>query len=406
MKILVLHTHYQQPGGEDQVFAAEVAYLREQGHETNTLTFYNSDMQVMRNWRQVGTTLWNQAAYRLTRATIRKHRPRIVHMHNTFPAASPGVLFAAKAEGVPVVMSLHNYRLLCVNGLFYRDGRPCEMCMGSLPWRGAAHGCYRNRAASKVVAGMLALHRSLGTWNRVDAYIALSEFSRKKFIEGGLPDEKIVLKPNFIINSALSESSETSNQELLNSFFPSRNTFYSLFVGRLSPEKGIQTLLRSFLLLPNNKLILVGDGPLLGEARNFAQQNNMKNISILGRQSRADVLRLVNRATFLVCPSEWYEHFPMTIVEAFASGLPVIASRLGAMAEIVEDGRTGLHFRPGDAQDLANKVAWARAHPEEMAEMGKKARREYETKYTAQRNYQMLMEIYDKAMAHHRKANV
>ena len=404
MKILVLHTHYQQPGGEDQVFAAEATYLREQGHEINTLTFHNRDMQCMRNWRQAWTTLWNQAAYRRTRALIRKHRPRVVHMHNTFPVASPGVLHAAKAESVPVVMSLHNYRFFCVNGLFFRNGQPCEMCQGSLPWHGVTHGCYRNnRTASTVVAGMLALHRSLGTWKLVDVYIALTEFSRKKFIEGGLPVGKIALKPNFIVDYALTALNDKFKSGSLNTTLPSRTSPFSLFVGRLSPEKGIQTLLRAWRLVPNNKLMLVGDGPLLGEARSFVQQNNMKNISLPGRQSQADVLRLMVRAKFLVCSSEWYEQFPMTIVEAFASGLPVIASRLGAMAEIVEDGRTGLHFRPGDAQDLANKVAWAWAHPEEMAKMGKEARRKYEAKYTAEKNYEMLMEIYAQAIANHRK---
>lgn len=402
MKILVLHTHYQQPGGEDQVFAAEVAFLREQGHEVNTLVYQNRDLKDMSAWRQAGTALWNQAAYRRTRATIRKHRPRIVHIHNTFPVASPGVLHAAKAEGLPVVMSLHNYRLLCVNGLFFRDGLPCEICLGSLPWRGATHGCYRNRAASTVVAGMLALHRSLGTWNYVDAYIALTRFSREMFIQGGLPGEKVVVKPNFIIDSALNVPNETG---LHNSFLPSRNTPYSLFVGRLSQEKGIQTLLRAWQLLPDSKLIIVGDGPLLGEAQSFVKQNNIKNILLLGRQPQVDVLRFMSRALLLVCPSEWYENLPMTLVEAFASSLPVIASRLGAMAEIVEDGRTGLLVEPGNAEDLANKVAWAWAHPEEMAEMGKEARREYEAKYTAERNYGMLMEVYDKAIANHRKAN-
>lgn len=398
MKILVLHTHYQQPGGEDQVFAAEVAFLREQGHEVNTLIYQNRDLKDMRAWRQAGTALWNQAAYRRTRATIRKHRPRIVHIHNTFPVASPGVLHAAKTEGLPVVMSLHNYRLLCVNGLFFRDGLPCEMCLGSLPWRGATHGCYRNRAASTVVAGMLALHRSLGTWSYVDAYIALTRFSREMFIQGGLPDEKVVVKPNFIIDSALSMPTETSKQELHNTFLPSRNTPYSLFVGRLSPEKGIQTLLRAWQLLPDSKLIIVGDGPLLGEAQIFVKQNNIKNILLLGRQPQVDVLRFMSRALLLVCPSEWYENFPMTIVEAYASGIPVIASRLGSMAEIVINGRTGLHFRPGDPYDLAAKVDWLLSHPEELAQMRKEARREYELKYTAERNYEILMGIYGRVI--------
>lgn len=390
MKVLILHTHYQQPGGEDQSFASETILLREQGHEVQTLTFHNQDLNSMPAWRKAGTTLWNQAAYRRTRATIRKHRPRIVHIHNTFSLASPGVIHAAKAEGVPVVMSLRNYRLLCVNGLLFRDGHPCEKCLERFPWRGVLHGCYRNnRSASTVVAGMLALHRSLGTWRHVDAYIALTEFSRRKFLDAGFPSEKIALKPNFIHHDPGCGDGRGG---------------YALFVGRLSEEKGIATLLKAWRQLKLKiPLKVVGDGSLRGEVERGAKM--IQEVEYLGSKSPEEVTALMAGATFLVFASLWYETFGRVAMEAFAAGTPVLAAGVGAVGEITDHGRTGLHFRPGDPYDLASKADWLLSHPKELAQMRKEARNEYETKYTAQRNYQMLMEIYDKAMANHRKAN-
>lgn len=391
MKVLLLHTHYQQPGGEDQSFASETILLREQGHEVQTLTFQNQDLNSMPAWRKAGTTLWNQAAYRLTRATIRKHRPRIVHIHNTFPLASPGVIHAAKAEGVPVVMSLRNYRLLCMNGLFFRDDQPCLQCLNHVPWRGVFRACYRNsRIASTVVAAMLTLHRRLGTWDRVDRFITLTEFARQLFRKSGLPADRLSVKPNHVH---------------LDSNHDGEQGGYALFAGRLSAEKGIASLLKAWSLLRRGvPLKIVGDGPLRPETELAAR--TIPDIDYLGPKSPHDVFNLMKNASFLVIPSQCYETFGRVAMEAFAVGTPVLAVGIGAIGEITDHGRTGLHFRPGDPYDLASKVDWLLSHPKELAHMRKEARKEYETKYTAQRNYQMLMEIYDKAMAHHRKANV
>lgn len=390
MKVLTLHTHYQQPGGEDQSFVSETALLREQGHDVQTLIFHNRDLESMAVWRQAWVTLWNQKAYRRTRAAIQKHRPLLVHINNTFPLASPGVLHAAKAEGVPMVMSLRNYRLLCVNGLFFQDGQPCEQCLGRLPWRGAIHGCYRNsRAASTVVAGMLALHRRLCTWRHVDGYIALTEFARQKFLEAGFPSEKVSVKPNFVHRDP---------------FCGDGRGGYALFVGRLSAEKGIDTLLAAWSL-PGRKVRLkvIGDGPL----RTYVEQiaKNTQEVEYLGSKNPEAVSSLMAEATFLVFPSMCYETFGRVAMEAFATGTPVLAANIGAVREITNNGRTGLHFHPGDPTDLAAKVEWILSHPAELAHMRTEARREYEVKYTAERNYQILMEIYDKAIANHRKAN-
>lgn len=388
MKILILHTHYQQLGGEDHCCASETGLLRDHGHDVQPLVFENRGLINMAACRQAGTTFWNQGAYRRTRATIRNHHPHVVHIHNTFPLASPAVLHAANSEWRPVVMSLHNYRLFCVNGFLFRGGHPCEKCMGHLPWSGALHGCYRNsRAASAAVAGMLALHRNLGTWTHVDVFIALTEFARQKFLDAGFPSEKIVVKPNFVSHDPGCGDGRGG---------------YVLFVGRLSEEKGVATLLAAWKLLKRKATLkVVGDGPLRAEVERAAKK--IQEVKYLGSKTPQDVLNLMAGATFLVFPSMWYETFGRVAIEAFATGTPVLAANIGAVGEITDNGRTGLHFRPGDPSDLAAKVDWLLSHPKELAQMRKEARNEYEAKYTAQRNYEMLMEIYELAIANHRR---
>ena len=390
MKVLTLHTHYQQPGGEDQSFVSETALLREQGHDVQTLIFHNRDLESMAVWRQAWVTLWNQKAYRRTRAAIQKHRPLLVHINNTFPLASPGVLHAAKAEGVPMVMSLRNYRLLCVNGLFFQDGQPCEQCLGRLPWRGVIYGCYRNsRAASTVVAGMLALHRRLCTWRHVDGYIALTEFARQKYLNAGFPSEKVSVKPNFVHRDPGCGDGRGG---------------YALYVGRLSAEKGIDTLLAAWSLSGRKvPLKVIGDGPLRAVVEQAAAVT--QKVEYLGSKNPEDVSVLMAGAIFQVFPSICYETFGRVAIEAFAAGTPVLAANIGAVGEITDNGRTGLHFRPGDPADLAAKVDWLLCHPTEFAHMRKEARREYEAKYTAERNYGMLMEIYEQAIANHCRRN-
>jgi glycosyltransferase involved in cell wall biosynthesis len=236
---------------------------------------------------------------------------------------------------------------------------------------------------------MLAVHRWLGTWmHLVDCYIALTEFSRKKFIEAGLPAEKISLKPNFVHPDP--GAREGTGE-------------YALFVGRLSHEKGPQTLLAAWKLLGSRiPLMLVGDGPLTAQLAAEATRRCLDNVSFRGRLTRGETCQAIKGAGFLVLPSECYETFGLGMVEAFACGVPVICSRLGAMQEIVEDGRTGLHFRPGDPEDMAAKVEWAWTHQKEMEAMGRAARAEYEAKYTAERNHQMLMKIYEQAITNHK----
>jgi glycosyltransferase involved in cell wall biosynthesis len=384
MKILLIHNYYQQPGGEDQVFAAESSMLEKHGCRVFRYAVHNDRIKGMNPLTLARSTLWNKTIASELRELIRKVRPDVIHFHNTFPLVSPASYYAAKAEGVPVVQTLHNYRLLCPNALFFRDGHICEDCMGKfVPWPGILHACYRgSRAATGVTAGMLSGHRVSRTYSRmVDVYIALTDFARQKFIQGGLTAGKIAVKPNFV-------DPDPGNGD--------GRGGYALFVGRLSQEKGISTLLAAWEKIGGKiPLKIVGDGPLSSQVAKASQR--ISTIEWLGHKSRQLVLDLMKDAAVLIFPSIWYEGFPVTIVEAYSVGLPVIASNLGGMSSIIEHKRTGLHFRPGDPEDLAAKVEWIFGHPAGLERMRQEARAEYEVKYTAERNYEMLMEIYESA---------
>jgi len=389
MNIVLVHNHYQHPSGEDVVVRSEKELLTAAGHQVTEYARHNDEikhyglrLRAMLAFR----TVWAWDSLRDLRAILNREKADVAHFHNTLPLISPAAYYACREAGVPVVQTLHNYRLFCPAPTFFRNGQVCEECVQHSLWRGVRYGCYHgSRLATATVALMLAVHRVLGTWTRrVDCYIALTEFARQKFVEAGLPAEQIVVKPNFVYPDP-GKRNEGGD--------------YALFAGRLAPEKGLGTLLDAWQRLRNNvPLEILGDGPLGIKLQEHAASHGPSNVRFRGRLTGERTLEAMKGARVLVFPSQWYEGFPMVIAEAYASGVPVIASRLGAMAEIVEDGRTGLHFTPGDPEDLAAKVEWAWTHPKEMEVMGRAARAEYEAKYTAEHNYPMLMGIYQRAI--------
>lgn len=389
MKIAIVHNYYQQRGGEEQVFAAEGALLEARGHTVVRFTKHNDDVARMTKLGLARATIWNGETFHQLRALIRERRVDIVHAHNTLPLISPSIYDAAWAEGIPVVQTLHNYRISCVNAQFFREGRVCEDCLGRpVPWLGVLRRCYRNSGpASAAVATMLGYHKTRKTYtDRVCRYIALTPFAKTKYMAAGLPSEKLVVKPNFLEMDPGQGEGQGG---------------YALFVGRLSAEKGISTLLDAWELLgPRLVLKVAGDGPESARVKAAAAASD--SIEWLGWRSRDEILTLMRGAQLLVFPSVWYEGLPMTIIEAFATGLPVVASNLGAMESLIDDGRTGLHFEPGGAGDLATKIAWALEHPVELSRMRAEARSEYEAKYTAERNYEALMSIYEQAIGSRR----
>jgi glycosyltransferase involved in cell wall biosynthesis len=390
LKILVIHNQYQQAGGEDTTVAQETALLRDAGHRIIEYRRSNQEISAFNAVQKATLPLrmiWAGDSYRDLRSLIRREKPDIAHFHNAHFMISPAAYYACHEARVPVVQTIQNYRLFCPAATFFRDGHVCEDCLGKMPpLPGVIHGCYRgSRAQTAMVAAMLTFHRWRRTWlDRVDRYIAPTDFVRQKLIEGGLPAKKITVKPNFVYpDPGCGDGSGD----------------YVLFVGRLSPEKGIVTLLAAQERLAGKsplKLKIVGDGPLSAKVADAARK--LPNLEWLGQQPKDRVLELMKTAQALVFPSIWYEAFPLVIVEAFAVGLPVIASKIGSMAALVDHERTGLHFSPGDADDLAAKIEWIATHTAEREFMHREARAEFESKYTAVRNYELVMSIYESAI--------
>ncbi len=382
----MIHNEYQQRGGEDAVVEAEAQLLAENGHTVVRYKRKNAELQDHHGLVRLKTgieTVWASRSHREVSALIAREKPDAAHFHNTLPLISPAAYYACAEAKVPVVQTLHNYRLLCPSATLMREGKVCEACLGrSVAWPGVIHACYRDsRAATAAVAAMLTVHRAMGTWRqKVKVYVALSEFARRKFVEGGLPPERIVVKPNFIGRDPGPKKERGE---------------YALYVGRLSQEKGPQVLLKAWARLRVAiPLRIAGAGQLKEELGREVAEERLNDVDLLGQVDSLRIAGLFDEARFLVLPSLCYENFPITIAEAFANGVPVIASRLGSMAEIVADGKTGLHFSAGDDADLAAKVEWAWTHPEQMQNMGREARAEYEAKYTAKRGLANLMNVY------------
>ncbi len=381
MRVLIVHNCYQQAGGEDTVVANEYALLGRNGWETRLFSISND--VIAGTWSKIMAavrTPYSQPARNELARVIAEFAPAVVHVHNFFPLLSPSIYDACRAAGVAVVQTLHNYRTICAGALLTRDGHPCEDCIGASPYQAVLHGCYRgSRIGSLAVARMVDTHRRRGTWShKVDRYIALSAFAKGKFVQAGFPADRIAVKPNFAPDQPAARSVARAG---------------GLFVGRLSPEKGINTLMRAWdgLDVP---LRVVGDGPL----RKLAENATGSSVVALGWRTPAEVAAEMAQAAFLVMPSGWPENFPMVIVEAFSRGLPVIASRIAALEEIIEDGVTGVFFSQGDHDELATKVSWAHQHPEAMRLMGANARRVYEERYSPSVNFRQLAKIYEAAI--------
>lgn len=384
MRVALLHNRYQQAGGEDQVFAAEGTLLEQRRHALTRFVLDNKDIEGMSRASLAYSMFWNRSVAASLRRSLGEAEIDVAHFHNTFPLMSPSAYQAARDCRAAVVQTLHNFRLLCPSATFFRNGRVCEDCSGKrVAWPGVLHACYRkSRVATAAAAAVVSVHRAVGTWSSlVDVYIALTEFARQKFIEGGLPAEQIVVRPNFL-------SADPG--------VGPHDGGYALYVGRLSAEKGINTLLEAWKSLKTRcQLRVVGSGPLSGLLGGAPA-----SVEYTPWVDRDGIFALMRGAAVLVVPSSCYEQFPMTIVEAFATGLPVIASGHGSLAEIVHAGETGWHSRPGDSIELAQNIEAALSDEASRRRMGAEARRTFERRYSAEAAYTRLMEIY--AIAHSR----
>ena len=420
MKILVVHNYYQHAGGEDTVFKTECAMLTQAGHEVIKWEVHNDTIDTSNLFgaiRVALNTLWNRGSCKTMRSLIRTHRPDVVHFHNTFPLISPSAYWACKKEGVPVVQTLHNYRLCCLNACLFRDGRICEKCFGKTPWWGVKHRCYRNSlGASMTLFMMLMVHRMLGTWRRkVDVYIALTEFGKQKMIEAGFPKEKIFVKPNAIVAAT---SPSPSKNEMGSGLDICTSQMYKpdpiqlndgdgdvaativLYAGRLSPEKGVDVLLKAWkIFVPARRetratLAIAGDG---AERENLEALSQRLGLSVIftGHLTRDRLHAAMKKSTILVVPSVCYETFGMSTAEGFMQGLPAIVPNTGAVAELVKDGITGWHFNTGDETDLADKLTIALSDTHRLHTM-KATVHDWiqESDSIEERNVERLIEIY------------
>jgi glycosyltransferase involved in cell wall biosynthesis len=387
MRLLILHNFYQQPGGEDTVFEAESALLGAHGHEVIRYTVNNDAINRFNIPKVLLDTFWSRKQYREVRDLIRSRRPDVVHLHNFFPLLSPSVIHAARAEGVPVVMSLHNARLLCPQATFFRQGKLCTECLGKrFAWPGVVHECYHNSVlATATVAGMSAYHNWLGTWRTaVNRFVVFTPRWKDLFVQGGIPADKITIKPHFV------DADPGPVQ-------PSAG--YALFVGRLDPEKGIMALLTAWRKMAEQGLRIPlkirGAGKMESEVTKAIRYGGLEHVEVIPWLERHSLQNLVRKAAFSVWPSEGYcETFGLVAIESLAAGVPVIASRIGTGEDLISNGETGVHFTPGDAVDLANKVTQLWQNPQRLEAMRDLARQAYLKDYTAERNYQLMLDLY------------
>jgi glycosyltransferase involved in cell wall biosynthesis len=384
VRILMLHNSYRESGGEDQAVDQERRLLATRGHEVYLYSLSNNEIKGIPKTVRTGLTAcysWRTKLH--VKKVLGNFHPDIVHIHNFFPLLTPSIYDACIEAGIPIVQSLHNYRIICANALFYRNGGACEDCLLHAPCKAILHRCYRNSIlGTAVVVGMIAVHRHLRTWSKkVNRFIALSVFSKEKFVRFGIPPDRIAIKPNFV--------NSLPNQKIGNG-----HRSGALFVGRLSEEKGITKLLQAWKGF-SERLTIVGDGPL---AAFVSRRQNGSSIRWLGYLTRDKLFAAIQTARFVITPSQCYENFPLIIAEAFAAGTPVIAARIGALPEAVIDGRTGLLYNTCDNKALIRRIKWAFDHPDEMALMGRRARKQFDRCYAPEVTYSQLMQVYRAAM--------
>ena len=385
LSVLLAHNYYKgaNPSGENVVFEAEAELLVAHGHTVHTYCRHSDEIYKWSARERLTLPkhlVWSKRSYVEMKGLISKTRPDVAHFHNTFPLISPSALRACHDMSVPVVQTLHNYRRLCINGGFFRNGVECQQCLGrKIPWRGVVHRCYGGSLSqSLAVAALQSAERGSSSYLKdVDLYIAPSEFVRRIYVAAGYPEQRIRVKPHFL-NSAVEEFRERRNG--------------AVFVGRLCVEKGVDILLSAWQELPEIPLLVIGDGPYATKMR--AATASVRNVSWLGSVTPAEVLDHVRRAQCLVLPSRVPESFGLVAMEALASGTPVIASNVGALPELVRDGYSGVLTAPGDSEDLVEKVRYLNRHPGLAAELGANGQRDYQRRFTRKMGYEALIDAY------------
>lgn len=383
--ILIVHNYYQIPGGEDTVVANEKKMLEDHGHKVILYTRNNSELKEMSKLQKLKlpfTTIFNPRTYKDIKRIIRKENIDVVHVHNTLNLVSPAVYYAALSCKVPVVQTVHNFRLLCPGATFYRDGHICEDCIHHGLKCAIKHNCYRGSKAQTLVCVVNTwIHRMTGVYGKIN-YICLTEFNKQKLLElKQIKEDKVFVKPNFV------ESNET--------FIPEeQRKDQFVFAGRLDKLKGIDILLKAWKQMGAKapKLIVCGTGPMEKWCKEFAKSNKL-NVEFKGFVPNAEVLKIVANSKALVLPTQWYEGFPMSIVEAFSVGTPMICSDLGNAGSIVDDGINGIKFQYNSSKDIVAAINRFQKMDEKKFE--ENARLKSNEKFDLDINYKIIENIYN-----------
>lgn len=388
MKILLVHNYLRPPSGENTVFEQERDLLRSKGDVVITYTRHNSEIGGMRTAKKSLIPIrafWSSEAFNDIVRTIKNEKPDIAHFHNIFPLISPSAYHACKSHNIPVIQTLHNYRIVCPGAFLFRENAVCTECSGMHFLPGIKHGCYRNsRVFTAGIAGIVLFHKLIRTWQEsVDLYLALSEFALERYKEMGFPSINYFVKPNFLQNPIEPEYTDDG---------------YGIYIGRLGEEKGIDCLLSALSNCPTINFKIVGDGPLREHLKDIISDLGLHNVEYLGARAHAQCMQILLKSRFFVLPSQCYEGIPMVLLEAMSAGKPSIVSDVGVLPMMVKNGVDGLVFQPGASAALAEKITWLTGHAEDAREMGRKARQAFEQNYMKEKNYQILIDAYRKAI--------
>lgn len=382
--VLIVHNYYQIPGGEDAVVENEKDLLLHNGHKVVLYKRHNDEIKNKRIFEKLLLpleTIFSLKTYKEVKRIIKKENVDIVHVHNTLPLISQSVYYAAKHYKIPVVQTIHNFRLLCPAATFTRNNQICEKCLKKSLIYSVKNKCYRNSFAQSLVSATnLALHRLVGTYKKVDGYIALTEFNKNK-LKRLIDSKKIFIKPNFV---------NFDNNFVID--VKDRN--YFLYLGRIDKLKGIDLILKAWKNIKEEQLYVVGKGPFQKEAEKYILENNIKNVKLLGFKNKSEVKKIISNSKALIMASQWYEGFPMTVVESFSLGVPVISGDIGNMSEIIQHEINGLLYKYDNYEELIKQIQRIKNN-DLLNKLSIGARKTFCNKYNKEKNYIILMKIYN-----------
>jgi len=386
MNILLAHNFYKYFAGEDSIALREKGLLEENKEQVYFYTKDNKETDSYNLNKKINffaQTIFSSSTKKELKTIIKDFKPDIAYTHNIFPLISPSIFHTLHAESIPCVQNVQDYRWLCPNGVFYINDSICEKCKNGAFWNAIRYKCFRDSfLLSGLYATTIGTNRLSGVFKKIDAFVCTTEFNKQKLMEAGIEEKRLFIKPNYLDITNIEPSVGTGN--------------HIIFLGRLSQEKGLWTLIKAFEKIKDIQLKIVGTGPLEHPLRKYIKENSINNISIEGFKEGDEKNNLIKNALFMVFPSEWYEHFPIVLLEAFAFGKPVIASDIGNMPLIVENEKSGLHFKAGDIDDLIEKIRILSQNNSEITRMGEFARKKIETYYTPEINYKILKSIFQK----------